>query len=152
MLSSGLRCSASLSVMRYRKLWLRVKSLDFDLRAKLSSTDYNESNKTTPRPVAHIGSEKSLIELGVPKSELFNIFCSLKSLISPWVMGSIKSSTDNNEFNKPNPKSSSYRVWEIASWTWSSKKWAFFTFFTFFALLRNSVFYPKPWFPKTHHI
>ncbi len=28
----------------------------------------------------------------------------------------------------------------------------FFTFFTFFALLKSLLFHPKPWFPKTHHI
>ncbi len=29
---------------------------------------------------------------------------------------------------------------------------SFFTFSTFFALLKSSLFHPKPWFPKTHHI
>ncbi len=60
----------SIYVMRFRKPWLRVKLGNFDFSAKLSSTDYNESNKPTPKSLAHIGSEKSLVELGVPKSEI----------------------------------------------------------------------------------
>ncbi len=49
--------------MRFRKPWLRVKSINFDFSAKFSSTDYNESNKTTPKPLAHIGPEKLFVEL-----------------------------------------------------------------------------------------
>ncbi len=62
-------------MMRFRKPWLRVKSVNFDFGAKSSSTDYNESNKPTPKSLAHIESEKSLVELGRPKNELFYIFC-----------------------------------------------------------------------------
>ncbi len=29
---------------------------------------------------------------------------------------------------------------------------SFFYFFTFFTLLKSLLFYPKPWFPKTHYI
>ncbi len=60
--------------MRFRKSWLRVKSVSFDYSAKLSSPDYNDLNKTTPKSVAHIGSKKSLAELRVQKNELFRFF------------------------------------------------------------------------------
>ncbi len=53
--------------MRFRKLWLRVNSVNFDFHGKTSSTDYTESNKTTQKSLSHVGSEKSLVELGVPK-------------------------------------------------------------------------------------
>ncbi len=59
-------------MMRFRKPWLRVKSVNFDFSAKSSSTDYNESNKSVPKSLAYIGSEKSLFELEVPKNELFH--------------------------------------------------------------------------------
>ncbi len=58
--------------MRFRKPWLRVKSVNFNFRTKLSNTDYNESNKPTPKSLAHVGPEKLLVELGVPKNELFH--------------------------------------------------------------------------------
>ncbi len=70
--------------MRFRKLWLRVKSVNFDFRAKSSSTDYNEPNKPIRISLTHIESEKSLVELGVPKNELFHFFtffAPLKSLL-----------------------------------------------------------------------
>ncbi len=54
---------------------------------KSSSTDYNKSNKPNSESVAHIGSEKLLVELGVPKNELFYVFVLLKSLLfhpKPW--------------------------------------------------------------------
>ncbi len=35
------------------------------------------------------------------------------------------SNIDYNKSNKPNPKSLAHGVWEIACWTWSSKKCAF---------------------------
>ncbi len=57
--------------MRFRKPWLRVKSIDFDFSAKSSTTDYNESNKLTRKSLAVIGFEKSFVECGVPKNELF---------------------------------------------------------------------------------
>ncbi len=60
--------------MHFRKPWLRVKLVDFDFRAKSSSTDYNESNEPSPTFVARIGSEKLLVKLGVPKNELFHYF------------------------------------------------------------------------------
>ncbi len=41
---------------------------------KSSSTDYNESNKLNPKSLAHIGPEKSLVELEVAKNELFHFF------------------------------------------------------------------------------
>ncbi len=47
-----------------------MKEVNFDFIAKLSSTDYNESNKPNRKSLAHIGSEKSLVEPGVPKNEL----------------------------------------------------------------------------------
>ncbi len=68
-------------MMRFRKPWLRVKSVNFDFSAKLSSTYYNESNKPTAKSVAHTGSEKSLVELGVPKNELFHFFTLVKNLL-----------------------------------------------------------------------
>ncbi len=46
---------------------------------KLSSTDYNEPNKPNLKSLAHIGSEKSLVELGVPKNKLFHFFPHLRS-------------------------------------------------------------------------
>ncbi len=70
--------------MRFRKPWLRVKLVNFDFEAKLSSTDHNELNKPTLKSRAHIGSEKSLVERGVPKNELlhfFPFFSLLKSLL-----------------------------------------------------------------------
>ncbi len=33
--------------MRFRKLWLKMKLVNFDFSAKSSSTDYNEPNKPT---------------------------------------------------------------------------------------------------------
>ncbi len=54
----------------FRKPWLRVKLVDFDFRAKSSSTDYNELNKPNSKSLAHIGFEKSLVELGIPKNDL----------------------------------------------------------------------------------
>ncbi len=48
-----------------------MKSVNFDFSAKLSSTDYNKSNKPTLKCLAHTGSEKLLVELGVPKKKLF---------------------------------------------------------------------------------
>ncbi len=71
-------------VTRFRKTWLRVKLVNFDFSAKLSSTEYNESNKPTLKSLAHIGSEKSLVELGRPKNELshfFTFFALLESLL-----------------------------------------------------------------------
>ncbi len=41
---------------------------------KSSSTDYNKSNKPNPKSPAHIGSEKSLVELRVPKKWAFSLF------------------------------------------------------------------------------
>ncbi len=70
--------------MRFRKSWLRVKSVNFDFSEKLSSTDYNESNKPIQKSLTHIGSEKSLVELGVRENELlhfFTFFALLKSLL-----------------------------------------------------------------------
>ncbi len=58
--------------MGVKKPWLRVKSGNFDFSAKLASTDYNESNKPTPKSLAHIRSEKSIVELGIPENELFH--------------------------------------------------------------------------------
>ncbi len=45
-----------------------MKLINFDFGAKLSSTDYKESNKLNPKSLAHIGSEKLVIEVGVPKN------------------------------------------------------------------------------------
>ncbi len=70
--------------MRFRKPWLRVKLVDFDFYAKLSSTYYNESNKPNPKSLARIRSEKSLVEIRVPENELFHffyIFALLKGLL-----------------------------------------------------------------------
>ncbi len=50
-------------VMQFRKPWLRVKTVNFDFSAKSSSTDHNESNKQAPNSLAHIGFEKSPVEL-----------------------------------------------------------------------------------------
>ncbi len=48
-----------------------MKLVNFDFTAKSSRTDYNESNKPTPKFLAYIGSEKSLVELEVPKMSFF---------------------------------------------------------------------------------
>ncbi len=61
-------------VMRFRKPWLRVKLVDFDFSAKLLSSDYNESNKPNIKFLTRIRSEKSLVELSVPITELFHFF------------------------------------------------------------------------------
>ncbi len=53
-----------------------MKLVNFDFSAKSPSTDYNELNKPTPKSLAHIGFEKSLVELRVLKNELFHIFFS----------------------------------------------------------------------------
>ncbi len=70
--------------MHFRKPWLGVKLVNFDFCAKSSGTDYNESNKPTLKALARMGPEKSLVELGVPKNELFHFFTFfglLKSLL-----------------------------------------------------------------------
>ncbi len=75
--------------MRFKRPWLRVKSVTSDFSAELSSTDYNELSKPTPKSLAHIGSEKSLVELGVPKNELFHFFYSTEKFTfppEPWVV------------------------------------------------------------------
>ncbi len=41
---------------------------------KSSSTDYNELKKPNPNSLRYIGSKKSLIEIAVPKNELFQFF------------------------------------------------------------------------------
>ncbi len=48
-----------------------MKEVNFDFSAKSSSTGYNKSNKPTIKSVAHMGSEKSVVELGVPKVSFF---------------------------------------------------------------------------------
>ncbi len=58
------------NAMRFRKPWLRVKSVNFDFRRKSLSTDYNASNKPNPKSLAPIGAQKSLLELVAPKKEL----------------------------------------------------------------------------------
>ncbi len=60
-----------LHVMCFRKLWLRMKYVNFDFSAQSSSNGYNESNKPTPKTLVHIGSEKSLVEVRVPKVSFF---------------------------------------------------------------------------------
>ncbi len=72
--------------MRFRKPWLRVKCVNFDFSTKSSSTDYNESNKPTPKSLALIGAEKLLVEHGSSKNP---IFCSTEKFTShpePWVV------------------------------------------------------------------
>ncbi len=79
--------------MRFRKPWLRVKSVNFDFRARSLSTDYNELNKPTLKSLVHIGSKKLLVELKVPKNELFHFFtffALLKSLFFTLSHGSVK--------------------------------------------------------------
>ncbi len=54
---------------------------------KSSSIDYNESNKSHSKSLAHIGSAKSLVELGVPKMNFFTFLVLLKRLLfhpKPW--------------------------------------------------------------------
>ncbi len=75
-------------VMDFRKPWLWVKLVNLDFCAKLSNTDYNESNKPIQKSVAHIESEKSFVELVVPKNDLFHIFPSTEEFTfhpEPWV-------------------------------------------------------------------
>ncbi len=55
--------------MRFWKPRLRVKLVNFDYSAKLLSAD-NESNKPNRKSIPHIGFEKSLVDLGVPRNEL----------------------------------------------------------------------------------
>ncbi len=59
--------------------------VNFDFSAKLSSTDYNESNKLTLKSLAHMGSAKSHVELGVPKNELFRSAEKFTFHPEPWV-------------------------------------------------------------------
>ncbi len=61
---------------------LKVKLVNFDFGAKWSSTNYNEWNKPTLKSLAHVGSKKSLVHLGVPKNELFHFFTFLAILKS----------------------------------------------------------------------
>ncbi len=131
----------------FRKPWLRVKLVNFDISAQSSSTGYNESNKPTPKALAHIGSEKSIVEVGVPKSELFTYsYFSFywKVYFSPSAVGSVKSlNTDYNESNKPNSKSL-----EIICQTWSSKKWTFSLFSHFSLYWKVNFFTPSHGFLK----
>ncbi len=74
-----------------------VKLVNFAFRTKLSSTDYNELNKPTLKSLAHIESEKSLVELVVPKNELlhfFRFFTLLKSLFFTLSHGFLKRITN----------------------------------------------------------
>ncbi len=69
----------------------RGKIINFDFTAKSSSTDCNESNKQTTKSLVRIVSEKLLVELGIPKNELFHFFtffALLKVYLSPSAMGS----------------------------------------------------------------
>ncbi len=54
-------------VMYFRKPWLKVKSVSFDFTVKLSSTDYNKSNKPNLKDVAHIDTNLS-------NNDMFNFF------------------------------------------------------------------------------
>ncbi len=56
--------------MHFRKP-RRVKLVNFDFRAKSSSTDYNDWNKPTLKSIAYIRSEKLLVEFEVPKISYF---------------------------------------------------------------------------------
>ncbi len=94
--------------MYFRKPWLRVKSVNFDFSAKSSSIDYNKYNKPTPKCLAQIRSEKSLVELGVPKNELFHIFRYTEKFNfypEAWLVLNHQVLTNYNEPNKLNPKS-----------------------------------------------
>ncbi len=68
--------------MRFRKPWLRVKLVNFEFSVKSSRTDYscNVSNKSNLKSLAHIGTEKSLVELGVLKNEIFHFFHMFRSI------------------------------------------------------------------------
>ncbi len=70
-------------VMCFRKPWLSVKSVNFDFSAKLSSYDYNESNKPNSKSLAHVGFEKSLVEFEFQKMSFFffTFFSRLKGLL-----------------------------------------------------------------------
>ncbi len=48
---------------------------------KSSRIDYKESNKLTPKSLAHIVSEILLVELGVSKNELFHFFSHFFALL-----------------------------------------------------------------------
>ncbi len=61
-------------LMCFKKPWLMVKSVNLDFSAKSSSTDSNKSNKPNLKSLANKGSEKSLVELGVPKKKSFFTF------------------------------------------------------------------------------
>ncbi len=60
-----------------------MKWVNFDFSAKSSSTDYHKLKKPTLKSLARIGSEKSSVEVGIPKNELFAFFALLKSLLFP---------------------------------------------------------------------
>ncbi len=119
--------------------WLRMKSINFDFSAKSSSTDYNELNKPTPMSLAHIGFEKSLVELGVPKIELLHFFhfsLNWKIYFSPRAMGRVKSSsTDHKESNKPNSK---FLANHLSNFEF--QKMSFFTFFHIFCSTEKFTF------------
>ncbi len=83
-LEQYLKTGILVNVMCFRKLQLRVKLVNFDFSAKSSITDYNESNNSTWKSLPHMRSVKSLIELEVPKNQLFHFFtffAPLKSLL-----------------------------------------------------------------------
>ncbi len=95
--------------MRFRKPWLRMKSVDFNFSVKSSSTDYNKWNKPTTKSLAHIRDLRNrLLNLEFQKMSFFTFSHFLlywKIYFSPRAMGRVKSSsTDYNELNKPNPK------------------------------------------------
>ncbi len=58
----------------FRKPWLRVKSVNFDFSAKLSSNIYNESDKPNSKSLAPVGFKKSLVELEFQKISFFTFF------------------------------------------------------------------------------
>ncbi len=68
----------------YRERFVEIRNLQFICAngARISDlceshtvySRHNESNKPNLKSLAHIGSEKSLVELGVSKNELFDFF------------------------------------------------------------------------------
>ncbi len=143
--------------MIFRKPWLRVKLVNFDFSAKSSSTDHNESNKPTPKSLAHIWNLRNrLLSLEVPKNELFHFFTfftPLKVSFSSWAVGNVKSSsTDYNESNNPNLKSLAHIGSEKSLVGLGIQKNDLFHFFHIFRSTKSLLFHLKPRFPKMHHI
>ncbi len=142
-------------VMRFKKPWLRVESVNFDFSSKyqvlIITNRISQSRSASLYRVWEIScwtwsSKKWAFSLS-------HFLLYWKVYFSPWAMGSVKSSsTDYNESNEPNPKSLAHIRSEksLVELGVPKNKLSYF-FFTFFALLKRLLFHPEPWFPKIHY-